>query len=217
MRSSPRPTAVIDAALDSRRLSLLWQREARHLGTDDYRLVRRRTRWIAEKLDELFLAPRRGDLDDITADIRSWVLVSLVSRHGLYDSPLPRQRLARELIEASRRVVAEPAVEQAGKTSSAQRDQLIYAAAGTACGFRACGGIRSSPPSWHRPPRDARGSRPAELSLRHQLAVLQRRMSRPPMSCCKGCRDQSGGSVSGVDAITVAVQHQETQHQGDAA
>jgi AcrR family transcriptional regulator len=130
-------TTVIDAALDSRRLSLLWQREARHLGAEDYLLVRRQTRWIAEKLNELFIAPGRDDLDDITVDIRSWVLVSLVSGHGLYDSPLPRQRLAAELIAASKRVIAEPAgaapapvIEQAGRTSIARREQLIYAAAG---------------------------------------------------------------------------------------
>ena len=128
---------VIEAALDSRRLSLLWQREARHLGPDDYRLVRRQTRWIAEKLNELFITPGPADLDEITADIRSWVLVSLVSGHGLYDSPLPRQRLAGELIDASKRVIAEPAVaagetaaEQTGRTSVARREQLIYAAAG---------------------------------------------------------------------------------------
>src|SRR5204863_281067 len=83
-----------NAALDSRRLSLLWQREARHLATDDYRLVRRQTRWIAATLDELFLTHDRADLGPAVVDIRSWVLVSIISGHGLYDSPLPRPRLA---------------------------------------------------------------------------------------------------------------------------
>lgn len=130
-------TAVTNAALDSRRLSLLWQREARHLATDDYRLVRRQTRWIAATLDELFLKHDRADLDAAVVDIRSWVLVSIISGHGLYDSPLPRARLAGELIAAARRVIDgppadvmdPPTAEQVDRTPVARREQLLWAAA----------------------------------------------------------------------------------------
>lgn len=132
-------TAVTDAALDSRRLSLLWQREARHLATDDYRLVRRQTRWIAETLAELFLTHDRPDLGAETVDIRSWVLVSIISGHSLYDSPLPRTRLAGELIAAARRVIdgppaeaappLRPATPQPVRTPVGRREQLIWAAA----------------------------------------------------------------------------------------
>jgi AcrR family transcriptional regulator len=132
-------TAVTNAALDSRRLSLLWQREARHLATDDYRLVRLQTRWIAATLDELFLKHDRADLGSAVVDIRSWVLVSIISGHGLYDSPLPRARLAGELIAAARRVIDgppadtpvtdPPAAEQVDRTPVARREQLIWAAA----------------------------------------------------------------------------------------
>ncbi|WP_300010913.1 TetR/AcrR family transcriptional regulator [Pseudonocardia sp.] len=130
--------AVTDAALDSRRLSLLWQREARHLADEDYRLVRRQTRWIAATLDELFLRHDRPDLGDDIIDIRRWVLVSIVSGHGLYDSPLPRPRLAGELIAAARRVIDAPpgvpsadppAPVQVDRTPIARREQLIWAAA----------------------------------------------------------------------------------------
>lgn len=131
--------AVTHAALDSRRLSLLWQREARHLADEDYRLVRRQTRWIAATLHELFLRHDRSDLGDDVVDIRSWVLVSIVSGHGLYDSPLPRPRLAGELIAASRRVIdapgpgvpsAEPPVPvQVDRAPITRREQLIWAAA----------------------------------------------------------------------------------------
>jgi TetR/AcrR family transcriptional regulator, mce3 operon repressor len=132
-------TAVTNAALDSRRLSLLWQREARHLATDDYRLVRRQTRWIAATLDELFLKHDRADLDAAVVDIRSWVLVSIISGHGLYESPLPRARLAGELIAAARRVIDgppadipvpdPPAADRVDRTPVARREQLIWAAA----------------------------------------------------------------------------------------
>jgi len=135
--------AVTNAALDSRRLSLLWQREARHLADDDYRLVRRQTRWIAATLDELFLQHDRSDLGDDVVDIRSWVLVSIVSGHGIYDSPLPRPRLAGELIAAARRVIDSPPAEvpasapsadppapaTVDRTPIARREQLIWAAA----------------------------------------------------------------------------------------
>ena len=130
-------TTLIAAALDSRRLSLLWQREARHLDVEDYRLVRGRTRWIARTISELFVVPAAPDLDGAAADLRSWVVVSIISGHGLYDSPLPRPRLAEELSDAVRRVVSRPAgtavdepAAETGRTSISRREQLVYAAAG---------------------------------------------------------------------------------------
>lgn len=130
-------TALTEAALDSRQLSLLWQREARHLDAEDYRLVRRQTRWIATTLQDLLVRPAGPDLDPAVVDIRSWVVVSIVSGHSLYDSPLPRSGLARDLIDAGRRVLAAPAavtadepVARTDRTSASRREQLLYAAAG---------------------------------------------------------------------------------------
>ncbi|WP_433502868.1 TetR/AcrR family transcriptional regulator [Pseudonocardia halophobica] len=129
-------TALTEAALDSRRLSLLWQREARHLDTEDFRLVRSRTQWIAEQLGELLLAARRSELGGEVADLRSWVIVSIISGAGFYDSPLPSPRLAQELALASRRVIDAPAAAAAGgppqvadRAPLARREQLIDAAA----------------------------------------------------------------------------------------
>ncbi|HZZ47801.1 MAG TPA: TetR/AcrR family transcriptional regulator [Pseudonocardia sp.] len=140
-------TALTEAALEGRRLSLLWQREARHLDAEDYRLVRRRTRLIAGQFDELLIGAERDDLDEATTDIRSWVVVSIVSGPGLYDSPLSRQRLTQELVAASTRVINEPAaltpddpvgdpVDPVRRTSASRREQLIYASASE---FRANG------------------------------------------------------------------------------
>lgn len=132
-----RLVALTGAALDSRRLSLLWQREARHLAVDDFRLVRRRTRWIAEQLEELVVRATRGDLDRETADIRSWVTVSIISGPGFYDSALPHPRLTQELAEAGKRVIAAPMVtapvaaapHEADREPNARREQLLHVAA----------------------------------------------------------------------------------------
>ncbi|MFD2421712.1 TetR/AcrR family transcriptional regulator [Amycolatopsis pigmentata] len=130
-------TALTEAALESRRLSLLWQREARHLGADDYRRVRAQTRWIANQFEALLIKSEYADLGDAAADIRSWVLMSLLSSHGHYEHALSRQRITRELIAASKRVLAEPAAvpgAEAGddgvaRTSGSRREQLISSAA----------------------------------------------------------------------------------------
>ena len=128
--------ALTESALDSRRMSLLWQREARHLGTEDYRVVRRQTRWIAERLEELLVTSTRADLDPETAAIRSWVVVSILTGPAFYDTALPRPRLVHELAEASKRVISSPAavapdaaVSEVDRTPLARREQLISAAA----------------------------------------------------------------------------------------
>ncbi|MDL5159698.1 TetR/AcrR family transcriptional regulator [Actinomycetospora termitidis] len=128
-------TAMVAAALDSRRLSVLWQREARHLTSEDYALVRRRTRFIAERFRVLLVEPAHPDLGEDTADLRSWVVVSLVSGPGFYDTTLSRARLERSLVAAGTRVIRAPAVEsvhpttEAERPTTARREQLIDAAA----------------------------------------------------------------------------------------
>ncbi|BBG01711.1 MULTISPECIES: TetR/AcrR family transcriptional regulator [Pseudonocardia] len=128
--------ALTEAALDSRRLSLLWQREARHLDAEDFQLVRRRTQWIATQLEELLLTGMRRSLGGAVTEIRSWVIVSVISGAGFYDSPLPRPRLAQELVAASRRVIDAAAaigpdepVQAADRAPLARREQLVSAAA----------------------------------------------------------------------------------------
>jgi len=131
-------TALTNAALETRRLSLLWQREARHLDAADFDRVRRQTRWMANQFRELLISPERDDLSDAVADIRSWVVVSIVSGPGLYDSALPQRRLAQELVGAGLQVIRGPAAAQPDeavtgehrRSPTSRRDQLIYAAAG---------------------------------------------------------------------------------------
>lgn len=129
---------LADAALGSRRLSLLWQREARHLGHEDYCLVRDRTRWIAEQFERLVIRPERPDLDDDAAAVRSWAVVSILTSPGHYEFTLSRQRLVQELIAASERVITEssPSPEPDGefevratRKPNSRREQLIDAAA----------------------------------------------------------------------------------------
>ncbi|NMN97539.1 TetR/AcrR family transcriptional regulator [Antrihabitans stalactiti] len=128
-------TAFTEAALDSRRLSLLWQREARHLDPDNYRLVRRQARSMAKQVEALVVNSERDDFDDAVADIRSWAVVSIMTGTGLYESTLSRQRLAQDLIAAGKRVINAPVAEgmsvgaEVDRTSSSRREQLIYAAA----------------------------------------------------------------------------------------
>ncbi|WP_412515240.1 TetR/AcrR family transcriptional regulator [Actinomadura madurae] len=130
-------SALAEAALEGRRLSLLWQREARHLGADDYRRVRSQTRLIARQFELLLIKSEYPDLDDAASDIRSWVLMSILSSHAHYEYALSRQRLTRELIAASERVLAEPTVdpvagsgaEGVARTPGSRREQLIASAA----------------------------------------------------------------------------------------
>jgi len=129
---------LADVALEGRRLSLLWQREARHLDVDDFRKVRSRTRWISEQFGNLLVVPERSDLDAAATELRSWAVVSIVSSPAFYDSALSRQRLSQELIAASKRVIASrapkrvadsPAPAALGRRLGSRREQLMRAAA----------------------------------------------------------------------------------------
>lgn len=129
---------MTNAALDSRRLSLLWQREARHLDGEDYRLVRQHARSMTRQVGELTIGSNRPDLDGPVADIRSWVVVSIITGTGLYDSPLSRQRLCADLVAASKRVTIAPTTsaedvdlldEGPGRNLISRREQLINSAA----------------------------------------------------------------------------------------
>lgn len=128
--------AITDAALDTGALSLLWQREARHLADEDYHRVRRQTRWMAEHVEKLLVRTSRTDLDPTVSELRSWIVISLISGPSLYESTLLRPRLAEEIAAAVRRVIAAPppiatggAEDSAQRTPLARREQLLHAAA----------------------------------------------------------------------------------------
>lgn len=48
------------------------------------------------------------------AELRSWVVVSIISGHGFYDTTLSRRRLAQELVAACERVLGAPATSPRG-------------------------------------------------------------------------------------------------------
>ena len=132
-----RLSTLAEVGLESRRLSVLWQREARHLDRDDFLLVRKRTRWIAEQVGRLVVAPAAPDLDDFTTDVRSWSVVSILTSLAFYDSGLSRARLNKLLVEACMRVIGvvgahsesgAPAVQHLRMPAS-RREQLLAAAA----------------------------------------------------------------------------------------
>jgi AcrR family transcriptional regulator len=141
---------LADVALEGRRLSLLWQREARHLDIDDFHKVRSRTRWISEQFGNLLVVPERADLDAAATELRSWAVVSIVSSPAFYDSALSRQRLSQELIAASKRVIASGAPKPVAETPDpaaalgrrlgSRREQLMRAAA-LAFRHRGFGGV----------------------------------------------------------------------------
>ncbi|MHA3701145.1 TetR/AcrR family transcriptional regulator [Jatrophihabitans sp. YIM 134969] len=129
--------AIADAALESRQLSPLWQREARHLDPEAYGRVRDRTRSMSRQFTDLLIDTDRPDVDATTAEVRTWAVVSILTSSGLHEPALPRPALDRELVAASRRVIDVPAedvsmprhVVPVERIPLSRRNQLIHAAA----------------------------------------------------------------------------------------
>lgn len=132
-----RLVALTEACLDNPRLSLLWQREARHLSPEDFKLLRARTRMLAREYDRQLVRPERSDLGDFAALLRALTLASITSSSAYFDRTLSRPRLVRELVDAAERAVlsdpaespAELSVPKAHRSLGSRREQLIAAAA----------------------------------------------------------------------------------------
>jgi len=128
---------LVDTILDSPRLSLLWQREARHLSTEDYNLLRDRMKWIASEYGRLLVRPARPDLDDGAVELRSWAVASILASPSYFDQTLSRAKLVRELSDAAHRAIlsgtigddARATAPRTHRTPGARREQLIAAAA----------------------------------------------------------------------------------------
>jgi AcrR family transcriptional regulator len=131
-----RLAALTEACLDNPRLSLLWQRESRHLSPEDFKLLRSRTRLLAREYDRLLVRPERSDLDDYAALLRALTVASITSSSAYFDRTLPRPRLVRELVDATERAVLSEPAERPAKAApkvrrslGSRREQLIAAAA----------------------------------------------------------------------------------------
>ncbi|SFF68137.1 TetR/AcrR family transcriptional regulator [Blastococcus tunisiensis] len=138
---------IVDAALRGRRLSLLWQREARYLNAEDYAHVREAARRIADEFRTVVVAGLRPDLDPTSSLIRSWAALSLLMSPGHHDLAMAAAPLAELLLDAGRRVITAPPTSadsggEPGPTRSSapvpasRREQLL---SGAASAFRRSG------------------------------------------------------------------------------
>lgn len=128
---------IADAVLDNRRLSLLWQREARHLDEADFKTLRDRTARLASEYRRLLVEPARPDLSAEAADLRAFTIGSILSSPAYFDLPISRPRLVRELVEAGERAIhsasrgdtAHPERRESRHAHGSRREQLIASAA----------------------------------------------------------------------------------------
>src|SRR4051794_7773554 len=99
--------ALAEVHMDSRRLSVLWQREARHLKDEDFAVIRERTKALAAQYVTQIVGPARPDLegDSDAAQLRAWALGSVVSSPSYFDVTISRSQLVHELVEAARRAI----------------------------------------------------------------------------------------------------------------
>jgi AcrR family transcriptional regulator len=77
------------AALDTRQLGVLWQRESRHLSGDARDDLKEQLRVVATRLTRLAQA-YRPDLDDHAARFRAWCLFSVLTSPSYHQVDLPR-------------------------------------------------------------------------------------------------------------------------------
>lgn len=132
-----RLAALVEVSLDNRRLSALWQREARHLDPDDFNLVRERTKTLAAQYVPLLILPLRADLSVDGRHLRAWAIGSIVSSPAYFDFTVSRAQFVSELVGAAHRVimsrsdddVALPVAPEGSRTPGSRREQLVAAAA----------------------------------------------------------------------------------------
>lgn len=130
-------TALIEVSLDNRRLSVLWQREARHLNDEDYNLVRERTKMLASQYIPLLILPERSDLGSDAFQLRAWAIGSISSSPAYFDFTISRAQLVHELVSAAHRVilsrsvgaVPRPRTPEDQRAPGSRREQLMAAAA----------------------------------------------------------------------------------------
>jgi len=128
---------LADAIMDNRRLSILWQREARHLDKQDFRLIRERLMLLADAYQRLFVRPQRAELDDYGVEVRTWAVTSILSSPAYFEVSISRPRLVRELVDASERAIRSPSGAVRGDplvtgprhAPGSRREQLMAAAA----------------------------------------------------------------------------------------
>lgn len=100
---------LVEAALATRRLTVLWQREARYLPEADRRAVRGRLNSIVAGIHDNVVAERPG-LGDAHAEIRAWGVSSTLTSLGFHDLALPGDDMIDLLNRACAAAAAAPPV-----------------------------------------------------------------------------------------------------------
>lgn len=123
---TPRPLNLelpnlIAAAVESRSLMVLWQREARYLNADDRAEVRRRINAIVAGIRENVCLEVPG-LDPQHAELRAWAVSSTLTGLGGHNLTLPADELERCLSQASMAAARTPPVSALRPLESADHD-----------------------------------------------------------------------------------------------
>lgn len=126
--------------IKSRRLSLLWQRESRHLSDVDLSQFRARGQMAVSEFRRVFQDYIPSN-DLLTCEIRSWAGLSLLTSAGRIDDPsLSHAQLVRLLANGTRSLLLAPAPwggptmpisDKQGFAPVSRRERLIAGAAGT--------------------------------------------------------------------------------------
>ncbi|MEW6471101.1 MAG: TetR/AcrR family transcriptional regulator [Actinomycetota bacterium] len=100
-------TDLVAVGIDFPQPALLWQREARHLEPDAYRVVRGRLRWFTDRVAEL-LSGVRKDLEPKRLELLAWAIIAVVGSADRYRATLPRPEFDDTLSAAALAVAAAP-------------------------------------------------------------------------------------------------------------
>jgi AcrR family transcriptional regulator len=134
----PMLAGLAAASLDSTHFAVLWQRESRHLTTDDLDGLRRRLNAMAGRLATA-IAASEPRLSTERAEIRAWAVLAILSSPGHHELALARPDYDHLLVAACRAAVgcepstaaesAPPVVGRTGQQLVSRREQLLTAAA----------------------------------------------------------------------------------------
>ncbi len=125
--SAPGPLSVelpdlIAAAVASRSLSVLWQREARYLDDAERAEVRRRINAIVAGMYE-GVRLETGDLSPAHTELRAWAVASTLTSLGRHNLTLPREELKELLSRACMAAALTPPVRDLQPLDAAPHDE----------------------------------------------------------------------------------------------
>jgi AcrR family transcriptional regulator len=102
---------LVESGIANRDLTVLWQREARYLSSDDRRRVRQRINEIVSGI-HASIATEFPVLSPAHAELRAWGVSSTLTSLGFHSLTLPRSELSDLLVAACAAVVRTPPVSE---------------------------------------------------------------------------------------------------------